>query len=189
MSERLGPPFRTSLETRTALDLRLALSALIMKLYCCGSQHEPRLPGGRVFALRQTRPRAGGVRVEGSKVGRKAEGSHLGTGVRSQFREPFSKSNPFPARNNFAGEISGMRNEPIKHTCRFSSDSLYFSQKFLDFDVCVAERSFQSIAIYFVMKRENDHSSVSVFHLYMTSFGVNSHKTQTLQGGQDLPPR
>jgi hypothetical protein len=62
-------------------------------------------------------------------------------------------------------------------------------EEFGNVDVRVAQRAFQRVTIYFIVKREHDPSSVGMFHLNVAALAVNLNEAKTSQRGQDLPAR
>ena len=55
-------------------------------------------------------------------------------------------------------------------------DSFNFFEEIFYLNACITERAFKCLAINFAMKRENNNSPVSMFHLDMAAFSMNLNK-------------
>lgn len=55
--------------------------------------------------------------------------------------------------------------------------SFNFVEEIFYLNLCITERTFQCVAVNFIMERKNNHSPISVLHLYMAAFPMHFDKT------------
>ena len=59
-------------------------------------------------------------------------------------------------------------------------------KEFFNVNLSVAERASQSETVNLIMVRENDYSSIRVFHLYVTAFSVYVDKPESRESPSHL---
>jgi hypothetical protein len=64
-----------------------------------------------------------------------------------------------------------------------SSNSI---QKFSNLDVGIAQRTFQRVTIYFVVKRKDYDAAIGMFHLDVTTFSMGFDEIEPLECREDL---
>jgi hypothetical protein len=62
-------------------------------------------------------------------------------------------------------------------------------QEFVNVNVCVAECTPQSVAVHFVVEREDDYPTVGMLHLYVTALAVNFDEAQARERGKNFSSR
>jgi hypothetical protein len=68
-----------------------------------------------------------------------------------------------------------------------SSSDLF--EELRDVDVRVLERALECVSIDFIVKGEDNSSSVRMFHLHVATLAMNLYETEALQGCELFPTR
>jgi hypothetical protein len=59
-------------------------------------------------------------------------------------------------------------------------------QEFREISLCVTKGTFQRVAIYLIVKREDNDTAVRMLHFHVTALAMHFDEAQSIQGCEDL---